>query len=67
MHDREKLQRAAVIPKPLGYALTLHQTRFHRAANPQGFAPKAGGSAPIALPPGRSLPDGPPGNLQVLD
>ena len=71
VHDREKLQRAAALLKPLGYSLTLHHTRFYRTANPQGetaqiFAPNAGGSALIALPPGRSLPEGLPGELRPI-
>jgi FkbM family methyltransferase len=68
VHDREKLQRAIAILKPLGYGLSLHHTRFYRRENPQGetaqiFAPNAGGSALIALPPGRSLPERLPGVL----
>lgn len=71
VHDREKLQRLVGMLKPLGYALSLHHTRFYRAGNPQGetaqiFTPTAGGSALIALPPGRTLPDGLPGELHPL-
>lgn len=71
VHDREKLQRLLGQLKPLGYALFLHHTRFYRATNPQGevaqiFTPTAGGSALIALPPGRTLPDGLPGELRSL-
>lgn len=71
MHDHEKLRRAAAILKPLGYSLTLHNTRFYRRGNPQGetaqiFAPTAGGSALIALPPGRTLPEGLPGELKPI-
>jgi FkbM family methyltransferase len=71
VHDRDKLQRLAGFLKPRGYGLTLHNTYFFRAANPNGetaslFAPKAGGSALIALPPGRSLPEGLPGQLMPL-
>jgi FkbM family methyltransferase len=71
VHDREKLQRVAALLKPLGYGLTLHHTRFYRSANPQGetvqiFTPTAGGSALIALPPGRSIPEGLPGELRPI-
>lgn len=71
VHDRDKLQRLMGILKPLGYGLVLHHTRFYRPGNPQAettliFTPTAGGSALIALPPGRSLAEGLPGNLQVL-
>ena len=71
VHDREKLQRLSGFLKPLGFGLTLHHTRFFRAANPNGepatiFSANAGGSALIALPPGRSLPQGLPGQLQPL-
>jgi FkbM family methyltransferase len=71
VHDREKLGRAAAILKPLGYGLTLHHTRFYRKTNPQGetaqiFASNAGGSALIALPPGRTLPDGLPGEVKPI-
>lgn len=71
VHDRDKLHRLALTLKPLGYSLTLHHTRFFRAQNPQNepaqiFAPTAGGSALIALPPGRNLPDGLPGELKPL-
>lgn len=71
VHDRKKLQRLVGQLKPLGYGLTLHHTRFFRAANPQGeaaqiFPPTAGGSALVALPPGRSLPQGLPGELQSI-
>lgn len=69
VHDREKLQRLAGLLKPQGYSLTLHHTRFFRPANPNGepgtiFAANAGGSALIAIPPGRGLPQGLPGQLQ---
>jgi FkbM family methyltransferase len=72
VHDREKLQRLVGQLKPLGYSLTLHHTRFYRATNPQGegaqvFTPTAGGSALVALPPGRTLPEGLPGELRPLD
>jgi FkbM family methyltransferase len=71
VHDREKLKALVGLLRPLEYALTLHHTRFFRAANPKGrhdqiFAPNAGGSALIALPPGRSLPEGLPGTLQPI-
>lgn len=71
VHDHEKLRRAAAILKPLGYSLALHHTRFYRQGNPQGetaqiFSPTVGGSALIALPPGRALPDGLPGELKPL-
>jgi FkbM family methyltransferase len=71
VHDREKLQRLIGMLKPVGYSLVLHHTGFFRAGNPQGepaviFAPNAGGSALIALPPGRSLPEGLPGKTQVI-
>lgn len=71
VHDRERLRRIAGVLKPLGYSLALHTTRFFRAKNPQGegaqiFTPTAGGSALIALPPGRTLPDGLPGELRPL-
>ena len=71
VHDREKLHRLSGFLKPLGFGLTLHHTRFFRAANPNGepatiFSANAGGSALIALPPGRSLPQGLPGQLQPL-
>lgn len=71
VHDRDKLQRLIGILKPLGYGLVLHHTRFYRAANPRGetaqiFTPTAGGSALIALPPGRSLTPGLPGQLQPV-
>ncbi len=71
VHDREKLQRLVGQLKPLGYGLTLHHTRFYRATNPQGegaqiFTPTAGGSALVALPPGRTLPEGLPGELRAI-
>ena len=71
VHTREKLDRLIALLKPGGYGLTLHHTRFYRASNPMGetaaiFTPTAGGSALIALPPGRSLPDGLPGQVQTL-
>lgn len=71
VHHREKLLRLVAVLKPMGYALALHHTRFFRRDNPAGealniFAPTAGGSALIALPPGRSLPQGLPGKLQEL-
>lgn len=71
VHGREKLQGLSGFLTPLGYGLTLHHTRFFRATNPNGetatiFAANAGGSALIALPPGRSLPQGLPGQLQPL-
>ncbi|WP_162302429.1 FkbM family methyltransferase [Tabrizicola thermarum] len=71
VHDREKLRRLHVLLKPLGYGLILHHTRFFRPANARGepaniFAPDAGGSALIALPPGRSLPSSLPGELRPL-
>jgi hypothetical protein len=71
VHDREKLQRSAALLKPLGYGLTLHHTRFYRPTNPQSetaqiFKATAGGSALIALPPGRSLPEGLPGEVRPL-
>ena len=71
VHDRVKLQRLVRWLKPLGYGLTLHHTRFFRATNPQGesaqiFSAAAGGSALIALPPGRTLPQGLPGELQSI-
>lgn len=71
VHDREKLHRLVGTLKPLGYGLTLHHTRFFRATNPQDeaaqiFTPSAGGSALIALPPGRTLPQGLPGELRSI-
>lgn len=71
VHDRAKLQRLVGRLKPLGYGLTLHHTRFFRATNPQGesvqiFSAGAGGSALIALPPGRTLPEDLPGELQSI-
>lgn len=71
VHDREKLQRLVGQLKPLGYGLTLHHTRFFRATNPQDeaaqiFSPTSGGSALIALPPGRTLPQGLPGELRAI-
>lgn len=71
VHDREKLRRLVGQLKPLGYSLTLHHTRFFRMGNPQAegaqiFTPTAGGSALIALPPGRTLPDGLPGELKPI-
>ncbi|MGL4237219.1 FkbM family methyltransferase [Tabrizicola sp.] len=71
VHDREKLQRLVAMLKPLQYSLILHSTHFYRAGNPQGegamiFSPNAGGSALIALPPGRLLPEGLPGKTQVI-
>lgn len=71
VHDREKLRRLQGLLSPLGYGLTLHHTRFFRPGNPhregaQIFTPTAGGSALIALPPGRTLPDGLPGELRPL-
>ncbi len=71
VHDRDKLKALVALMRPLGYGLTLHHTRFFRRDNPKGrqdriFAPDAGGSALIALPPGRSLPDGLPGTLQPI-
>ncbi|WP_374431425.1 FkbM family methyltransferase [Tabrizicola sp.] len=71
VHDREKLQRLMGRLKPLGYGLTLHRTVFLRETNPAGeaaniFTPTAGGTALIALPPGRTLPDGLPGVLRPL-
>ena len=70
VHDREKLQRLHSMLKPIGYSLILHNTRFFRASNPMGevanIFPNAGGSALIALPPGRSLPDPLPGEARSL-
>lgn len=71
VHDREKLQGLVGLLRPLGYALALHHTRFYRPGNPQGetaqiFPATFGGSALIALPPSRSLPDGLQGQLQPL-
>jgi FkbM family methyltransferase len=71
VHDRDKLQRLHGLLKPLGYSLFLHHTRFFRSANPAGepvsiFAPNAGGSALIALPPGRTLPGALPGEIRGL-
>lgn len=71
VHDRDKMQRLVMLLKPLGYRFTLHHTRFFRPGNPLGeaaqiFTPTAGGSALIALPPGRSLPDGLPGTLHPI-
>jgi FkbM family methyltransferase len=72
VHDRDKLQRLHALLKPLGYNLILHHTRFFRPANSRGepvnvFSPNAGGSALIALPPGRSLPGPLPGEMRNLD
>lgn len=71
VHDRDKLRHLVTTLAPLGYGLTLHHTQFYRSTNPldEGariFAPTAGGSALIALPAGRTLPDGLPGVLQPL-
>jgi FkbM family methyltransferase len=71
VHDREKLRRLIGLLTPLGYRLALHHTRFFRAANPQRegamiFPATAGGSALIAVPPGRTLPEGLPGQVQAL-
>lgn len=71
VHDRPKLQRVASLLRPLGYSLTLHRTRFYRAANPKGvttqmFAPDAGSAALVGLPPGKTLPEGLPGMLKPL-
>lgn len=71
VHDRDKLQRLTATLGPLGYGLTLHHTQFYRSINPldEGariFSANAGGSALIALPAGRKLPDGLPGKLQSL-
>ncbi len=71
VHDREKLQRLVGLLKPLQYGLILHSTLFYRAGNPQGegamiFPPNAGGSALVALPPGRLLPASWPGKTQVI-
>lgn len=71
LHDRDKLHRIATALRPLDYSLALHQTRFHRTENPQGerlqaFDARAGGTALVAMPPGRSLPEGLPGKLQTL-
>ncbi len=71
VHDRDKLKALVGLLRPLGYTLALHHTRFFRAANHKGrqeqiFAPSAGGSALIALPPGRSLPEALPGTLQPI-
>jgi FkbM family methyltransferase len=71
VHDRDKLRTLVATLRPFGYGLTLHHTRFFRAANHKGrqeniFHPNAGGSALIALPPGRSLPEGLPGILQPI-
>jgi FkbM family methyltransferase len=71
VHDRDKLRALVGLLRPLGYGLMLHHTRFFRAANPKGrqeliFAPTAGGSALIAMPPGRTLPEGLPGTVQPI-
>ena len=71
VHDREKLRLLVTVLRPLGYSLALHDTLFFRRDNPQGegaqmFGPKAGGSALIALPPGRTLPEGLPGQLHPI-
>jgi hypothetical protein len=71
VHDRSKLARVAGLLRPLAYALTLHHTRFFRDRNHKGrseniFPPNAGGSALIAIPPGRILPEGLPGQLAPL-
>ncbi len=71
VHDRDKLQRLHAALKPLGYQMVLHHTLFFRSANPNGepaniFSPKAGGTALIALPQGRSLPDPLPGETRSL-
>jgi FkbM family methyltransferase len=72
VHDRDKLKAVVAMLQPLDYTLTLHHTRFFRASNPKGrqeniFSPNAGGSALIALPAGRTLPEGLPGTLQPID
>jgi FkbM family methyltransferase len=71
VHDRDKLKALVHLLRPLNYELTLHHTRFFRTGNPKGrqdqiFAATAGGSALIALPPGRTLPEGLPGTLQPV-
>ena len=71
VHDREKLRHLVASLTPLGYGLTLHHTQFYRSTNPldEGariFPATAGGSALIALPAGRTLPDGLPGRLQSV-
>lgn len=71
VHDRDKLRLLHARLKPLGYSMTLHSTRFFRPSNPRGeavnvFSPNAGGSALIALPPGRTLPTPLPGDLRPL-
>jgi FkbM family methyltransferase len=71
VHDREKLQRLHGMLKAEGYSLFLHHTRFFRPTNPRNepanvFSPNAGGSALIALPPGRTLPGPLPGELRGL-
>lgn len=71
VHDRQKLQTLIGVLKPLGYALAVHSTRFYRQGNAlnepaQIFTPTSGGSALVALPPGRSLPEGLPGELRPL-
>ena len=72
LHDREKFRRTAALLKPLGYSLAMHRTRFFRADNAnseqaQIFVPNAGGVALVAMPPGRPLPQGLPGDLSLLD
>jgi FkbM family methyltransferase len=71
VHDREKLRLLVAVLRPFGYQLALHHTHFYRSANPQGegaqiFAPKAGGSALVALPEDRARPEGWPGRLDML-
>lgn len=71
VHNREKLRLLVAALKPFGYGLVLHQTRFYRADNPQGegariFTETAGGSALVALPQGRSPPEGWPGRVHPI-
>lgn len=71
LHDRDKLRRLIGILKPLGYSLVLHHTRFFRANNPQKegaqiFTATAGGSALVALPRGRHLPEGLRGEVRPI-
>lgn len=71
VHDPQKLRFLVGFLRPLGYGLALHHTRFYRAQNPLGegaqiFTPTAGGSALVALPPGRARPDGWPGRVENI-
>jgi FkbM family methyltransferase len=72
VHDTEKVRQLTDIFTPLNYRLALHHTQFYRPNNPQLestliFAANSGGSALIALPPGRTLNRNMPGRIQILN